>query len=84
MRAAIDYLTFFLRFSISILFLFICFVEELMIELLMVCLGLESPERFAIAHKCPAPCGAFDPFLKCGFMDRLCRTEFFQRSSLLL
>ena len=30
---------------------------------------------------CPAPCFDFEPFRKCGFMLRLCRTLFFHRSS---
>lgn len=42
---------------------------------------LASESLVDMIHKCPAPCGALLPFLKCGFIDRLCRTEFFQRSS---
>lgn len=49
----------------------------------VICRGLVSP-RLAIAQRCPAPWGAFDPFRKWGFIDKLWRTEFFQRSSLLL
>ena len=38
----------------------------------------------ASVHKWPVPVRALTLFLKCGLMDKLWRTEFFQRSSLAL
>lgn len=38
----------------------------------------------ARVHKWPVPVRALTLFLKCGLMDKLWRTEFFQRSSLAL
>lgn len=38
----------------------------------------------ASVHKWPVPVRAFTLFLKCGLMDKLWRTEFFQRSSFAL
>lgn len=38
----------------------------------------------ANVHKCPVPVRALTLFLKCGLMDKLWRTEFFQRSSFAL
>lgn len=40
-----------------------------------------SDSRLEIFHKWPAPAFALLPFRKCGLIDKLCRTEFFQRSS---
>lgn len=40
-----------------------------------------SESRVDMIHRWPAPCGALLPLRKCGLMDRLWRTEFFQRSS---